>query len=185
AFVAASARLLVLAAWRLNPLALALSPLALAILFLYSCTKRFTWASHLVLGLSLSGAPLGAWIAIRGDVTAVPLLLAGAVLLWVAGFDVLYALQDLEFDRETGLKSIPARFGVVGALWLSGGLHVAMLALLALLPRLSPGLGAGFWLGWAGCLGLLLYQHWVVRPGDLRRLDAAFFQANGLLSIWL
>jgi 4-hydroxybenzoate polyprenyltransferase len=184
-FIAACALLLVLAAWQLNPLALALSPLALAILFLYSYTKRFTWASHLVLGLSLAGAPLGAWIAVRGDITAVPLCLAGAVLLWVAGFDVLYALQDLDFDRHAGLKSIPARFGVVGALWLSGGLHVAMLGLLALLPRLYPGLGAGFWLGWAGCLGLLLYQHWVVRPGDLKRLDAAFFQANGLLSIWL
>ncbi|HEV7516135.1 MAG TPA: UbiA-like polyprenyltransferase [Thermoanaerobaculia bacterium] len=184
-FIAACALLLVVAAWQLNPLALALSPVALAILFLYSYTKRFTWASHLVLGLSLAGAPLGAWIAVRGDVTAVPLCLAGAVLLWVAGFDVLYALQDVEFDRRTGLKSIPARFGVVGALWLSGGLHVAMLGLLALLPRLYPGLGGGFWLGWAGCLGLLLYQHWVVRPGDLKRLDAAFFQANGLLSIWL
>jgi 4-hydroxybenzoate polyprenyltransferase len=184
-FIAASALLLVLAAWRLNPLALALSPLALGILFLYSYTKRFTWAAHLVLGLSLAGAPLGAWIAIRGDVTAVPLVLAGAVLLWVAGFDILYALQDLEFDRQTGLHSIPARFGVVGSLFLSGGLHAAMLVLLALLPRLYPGLGAGFWVGWAGCLALLLYQHWVVRPGDLSRLDAAFFQANGLLSIWL
>ncbi len=184
-FVAASAALLVVAAWQLNPLALALSPLALAILFLYSYTKRFTWASHLVLGLSLAGAPLGAWIAIRGDVTAVPLCLAGAVLLWVAGFDILYALQDLEFDRRTGLSSIPARFGIVGSLWLSGAFHLAMLGLLALLPRLYPALGGGFWLGWAGCLALLVYQHWVVRPGDLRRLDAAFFQANGLLSIWL
>jgi 4-hydroxybenzoate polyprenyltransferase len=184
-FIALSALLLVVAAWRLNPLALALSPVALGVLFLYSYTKRFTWASHLVLGLSLAGAPLGAWIAIRGDVAAAPLALAGAVLLWVAGFDVLYALQDLDFDRRTGLHSIPARFGVVGALWVSGALHAAMLALLALLPRLYPGLSTGFWLGWAGCLALLLYQHWVVRPGDLRRLDAAFFQANGLLSIWL
>ncbi|HTQ80724.1 MAG TPA: UbiA-like polyprenyltransferase, partial [Thermoanaerobaculia bacterium] len=184
-FVAASALLLVLAAWRLNPLALALSPVALFVLFLYSYTKRFTWSSHLILGLSLSGAPLGAWIAVRGDVTATPVVLALVVLLWVAGFDVLYALQDLEFDRRTGLHSIPARFGVVGALWLSAALHTAMLALLATLPRLYPGLGAGFWVGWAGCLALLLYQHWVVRPGDLRRLNAAFFQANGLLSIWL
>jgi 4-hydroxybenzoate polyprenyltransferase len=174
-FIAASALLLVLAAWQLNPLALALSPVALGILFLYSYTKRFTWAAHLVLGLSLAGAPLGAWIAVRGDVTAVPLVLAGAVLLWVAGFDILYALQDLEFDRRTGLSSIPARFGVAGSLWISGALHAAMLGLL----------GAGFWIGWAGCLALLLYQHWVVRPDDLRRLDAAFFQANGLLSIWL
>ncbi len=115
--------LLVLAAWQLNPLALALSPVALGILFLYSYTKRFTWAAHLFLGLSLAGAPLGAWIAVRGDVQATPLLLAGVVLTWTAGFDILYALQDVDFDRRTGLFSIPARFGVVGALWISGALH--------------------------------------------------------------
>jgi 4-hydroxybenzoate polyprenyltransferase len=185
-FVAASAALLVLAAWRLNPLTLAFSPVALAILFLYSYTKRFTWASHLVLGLSLGGAPLGAWIAVRGDFAPTPFLLAGAVLLWVAGFDVLYALQDLDFDRGRGLYSIPARFGVVGSLWISAGLHALMLALLALLPRVyPPGLGPGFWVGWLGCLALIAYQHWIVRPGDLSRLNAAFFTANGALSVWL
>lgn len=185
-FVIASSALLVLAAWRLNPLALALSPVALAILFLYSYTKRFTWASHLVLGLSLAGAPLGAWIAVRGDVTATPLVLAASVLLWVAGFDILYALQDEDFDRKSGLFSIPSRFGVVRSLWISAGLHALLLALLALLPRIyPPGLGAGFWAGWAGCLLLIAYQHWVVRPGDLSRLNAAFFTANGALSLWL
>lgn len=184
-FVAASAALLVLAAWMLNPLAFYLSPLALGILFLYSYTKRFTWASHLVLGLSLAGAPLGAWIAVRGDVRATPVLLAVCVLLWVAGFDVLYALQDLEFDRRSGLFSVPARFGVVPALWISALLHAVMLGLLALLPRIYPGLGAGFWAGWAGCLALIGWQHWVVRPGDLSRLNAAFFTANGALSVWL
>jgi 4-hydroxybenzoate polyprenyltransferase len=188
-FVLASSALLVVAAWRLNPLALKLSPLALAILFLYSYTKRFTWASHLVLGLSLAGAPLGAWIAVRGDIRPAPLLLAAAVLLWVAGFDILYALQDLDFDRASGLFSIPARFGVSGSLWASAALHAVMLGLLALLPRAyaleGVRLGAGFWLGWAGCLGLIGYQHWVVRPGDLSRLNAAFFTANGALSVWL
>lgn len=189
-FIAASVALLVLAAWRLNPLALALSPVAIGILFLYSYTKRFTWASHLVLGLALAGAPLGAWIAVRGDVRAAPLILAGAVLLWVAGFDVLYALQDLEFDRRSGLFSIPARFGEVGALWISAGLHALMLALLALLPRAyasqsGAALGPGFWVGWIGCLALISYQHWVVRPGDLSRLNAAFFTANGVLAVWL
>jgi 4-hydroxybenzoate polyprenyltransferase len=219
-FVAASAALMVVAAWRLNPLALALSPVALAVLLLYSYTKRFTWASHLVLGLALAGAPLGAWIAVRGDVAAPPLALAGAVLLWVAGFDILYALQDLDFDRRAGLFSVPARFGVRGALWLSALLHGGMLGLLAWLPHLypgapaappgppgpiglglatgapaapllaplapgAPGLGAAYWVGWAGCLALIAYQHWVVRPGDLSRLDAAFFQANGALSVWL
>jgi 4-hydroxybenzoate polyprenyltransferase len=185
-FVIASSALLVLAAWRLNPLALALSPVALAILFLYSYTKRFTWAAHLVLGLSLAGAPLGAWIAVRGDVTATPLVLAACVLLWVAGFDILYALQDEEFDRKSGLFSIPARFGVIRSLWISAGLHANLLILLALLPRIyPPGLGAGFWVGWTGCLLLIAYQHWVVRPGDLSRLNAAFFTANGALSVWL
>jgi 4-hydroxybenzoate polyprenyltransferase len=184
-FVAASAAVLVLAAWKLNPLAFYLSPVALGILFLYSYTKRFTWASHLVLGLSLAGAPLGAWIAVRGDITAAPVLLAVCVLLWVAGFDVLYALQDLDFDRRSGLFSIPARFGVVGSLWISAVLHAVMLGLLALLPRVYPGLGSGFWIGWVGCLALIGWQHWVVRPNDLTRLNAAFFTANGALSVWL
>lgn len=185
-FVAASSALLVVAAWRLNPLALALSPVALAVLFLYSYTKRFTWGSHLVLGLALSGAPLGAWIAVRGDVPWTPVILAAAVLLWVAGFDVLYALQDLDFDRSAGLFSIPARFGVAGALWLSAALHAGTLALLALLPRVyPPGLGPWYAAGWLGAFALIAWQHWVVRPGDLSRLDAAFFQANGLLAVWL
>lgn len=185
-FIAASAAVLVLAAWQLNRLAFYLSPLALGILFLYSYTKRFTWLSHVVLGLSLSGAPLGAWIAVRGDVQPTPLLLAGAVLLWTAGFDILYALQDLDFDRKAGLYSIPARFGVTGSLWLSGLFHAAMLAILAVLPSVyPPGLGAAYWVGWVGCLLLVAYQHWVVRPGDLSRLDAAFFQANGALAVWL
>ncbi|MDH3524978.1 MAG: putative 4-hydroxybenzoate polyprenyltransferase [Acidobacteriota bacterium] len=185
-FVAGSALVMVLAAWRLNPLSLALAPVALIILFGYSYTKRFTVLSHLVLGLALSGAPLGAWIAVRGDVAAAPLLLSLAVLCWVAGFDVLYALQDREFDRRRGLYSIPVTLGERGALWASGLLHLAMLVLLALLPAsYPPGLGWGYWLGVAGCAALLAYQHAIVRPGDLSRLDAAFFQANGLLAVWL
>jgi 4-hydroxybenzoate polyprenyltransferase len=185
-FVAASAALLVLAAWRLNPLALKLSPLALLILLGYSYTKRFTSLSHFFLGLALCGAPLGAWIAVRGDVRAAPLVVSGAVLLWVAGFDVLYALQDLEFDRRRGLRSIPVRFGETGALAISALLHLGMLALLVLLPGLyPPGLALGWWAGVAGCAALLGWQHWIVRPGDLSRLDAAFFQANGFLAVWL
>ncbi len=185
-FVLASCALLLLAAWRLNPLCLALAPLALLILIGYSYTKRFTWASHPILGLSLAGAPLGAWIAVRGDVAPTPFLLAGAVLLWVAGFDVLYALQDLDFDRRAGLFSIPARVGPAAALWISGGLHLAMLVLLALLPRVyPPGLGWGYWLGYAGCVAMIARQHWIVRPRDLSRLDAAFFTANAVLSVWL
>jgi len=185
-FVAVSAALLVVAAWQLNPLALALSPVALGVLFLYSYTKRFTAFCHLVLGLALSGAPLGAWIAVRGDVAAAPIALAGAVLLWVAGFDVLYALQDIEVDRRQRLFSIPARLGVERSLLVSALFHLGTLALLTLLPRLyAPGLGAAYWVGVAGCAALLAWQHWVVRPGDLSRLNAAFFTANGVLAVWL
>lgn len=184
-FVIASSALLVFAAWKLNPLALRLSPLALLIILGYSFSKRFTPWSHLLLGLALAGAPVGAWIAVRGDVTATPLILGLAVLCWVAGFDVLYALQDLEFDRQTGLHSIPARYGVVASLWISAILHLVMLILLATIPRVyPPGLGTPYWIGLLGCSALLAYQHWIVRPGDLSRLNAAFFQANGLLALW-
>ena len=186
AFVAASLALLLLAAWKLNPLCLALSPIAIAILLGYSYAKRFTWAAHLVLGLALAGAPLGGWIAVRGAVEATPLLLAAAVLTWVAGFDVLYALQDEQHDRGAGLFSIPARFGARGALAISAALHLATLALLAVLPFVYPGgLGAAWWVGVAGCAALLSWQHAIVRPNDLARLDAAFFSANGLLAVWL
>ncbi len=184
-FILASCGLLVLAAWQLNPLALALAPVALAILLGYSYTKRFTAFAHLVLGLALAGAPLGAWIAVRGSVEATPFLIAGVVVLWVSGFDVLYALQDEAFDRRRGLHSIPARIGTVPSLWVSGALHAAMLVLLAQLPRIYSGLGVGFWAGFAGCVAMLAYQHWIVRPRDLSRLDAAFFTANGVLSVWL
>lgn len=185
-FVIFSSALFVVAAWRLDPLAFALSPLALGILFLYSFTKRYTALCHLVLGLALAGAPLGAWIAVRGDLTWTPAVLGAAVLCWVAGFDVLYALQDREFDARVGIHSVPARFGVVGALWISGLLHLVMIGLLGALPWIyPPGLGLSYWIGVAGCAGLLTYQHWVVRPRDLSRLDAAFFTANGALSVWL
>jgi len=185
-FVAGSAGLFVLACWRLNPLTLALAPVALAIILGYSYTKRFTSLSHLVLGLALAGAPIGGWVAVRGALEAAPFVLGAAVLVWVAGFDVLYALQDLRFDRQRGLRSIPATLGTVGALWVSGLLHAAMLGLLLLLPRVyRAGLGAGYWLGVAGCAALLVYQHAILRPHDLSRLDAAFFQANGILGIWL
>lgn len=185
-FVVASAALLLFASWRLNPLCLAFSPLALVVLLGYSYTKRFTALAHLVLGLALGGAPLGAWIAVRGEIATTPFVLAGAVLLWVGGFDILYALQDLDFDRGRGLHSIPARLGVVGSLVVSGLLHVATLVLLALLPFVyPPGLGVAYWVGVAGCAALLAYQHAIVRPGDLSRLNAAFFTANGLLSAGL
>ena len=186
AFVAASIAIFLLAAWRLNPMTLKLSFVALPVLLGYSYTKRFTSLSHLVLGLALAGAPLGAWVAVRGSFAPAPFVLAAIVMLWVAGFDVLYALQDLDFDRSAGLHSLPARVGEAGALWISGIFHVGMLALLTVLPYVyEPGLGAAYWIGVGGCAALLAYQHAVVRPGDLSRLNAAFFLANGLLAAWL
>jgi len=185
-FVAASLGLLLVAAWRLNPLCVQLVVVAIPVLLGYSYTKRFTWASHLVLGLALGGAPIGAWIAVTGALAPTPFVLAAAVITWVAGFDVLYALQDERFDRERGLHSIPARFGTVGALWISGALHVATLALLVALARIyPPGLGAYYGAGLAGCAVLLAYQHAIVKPRDLSRLDVAFFTTNGLLSLAL
>jgi len=182
-FVVASLALLVVAAWQLNPLCVKLVAVAIPVLLGYSYTKRFTWVSHLVLGLALAGAPLGAWIAVTGHFAPTPFLVAAVVLTWVAGFDVLYALQDERFDRERGLFSIPARFGTAASLWISALLHLLTLAGLALLPWLyPPGLGASYWFGFAVCAALLAYQHAIVRPGDLSRLDAAFFTANGLLS---
>ena len=181
-FVAVSTALLVVAAWQLNPLALALSPIALLVLFGYSYTKRFTWVSHLILGLALAGAPLGAWIAVRGDVAPTPFLLAGAVLLWVAGFDVLYALQDLDFDRRAGLYSIPGRFGVARALLIARGMHILMVVLLIVAAY-------SFRLPWPAITGvvvvtmLLGYEHSLVKPDDLSKINAAFFTVNGYISV--
>jgi 4-hydroxybenzoate polyprenyltransferase len=185
-FVVASLALLLIAAWRLNPLTLELIPLIIVVLLGYSYTKRFTSLSHVVLGLALAGAPLGAWVAVRGSLDTPPFALAAAVLLWVAGFDVLYALQDLEFDRREGLRSIPAAIGVRASLVVSALFHLGMLVCLAWLGRVyTPELGVSYWVGVGGCALLLSYQHWVVRPGDLSRLNAAFFLANGLLAAWL
>jgi 4-hydroxybenzoate polyprenyltransferase len=185
-FVLASLALLLIAAWRLNPLCLALSPVAIVVLLGYSYTKRFTWAAHLALGLALAGAPLGAWIAVTGSFAATPFVLAGVVVTWVAGFDILYALQDETFDRARGLASVPARFGTVAALATSAALHLGTLALLATLPGVyPPGLGSAYWVGVGGCVLLLAYQHAIVRPGALARLNVAFFTANGVLAIWL
>lgn len=184
AFVIASAIVFIFAASRLNRLSLALSPVALAIVFFYSYTKRFTWLAHIFLGLSLACAPIGAWIALRGSLSSTPLILGLAVLLWVAGFDIIYACQDVEFDRRERLHSIPKRFGVAGALWISGALHLLMLGVLGFLFA-NEGLGL-ISLAGLGLVGALLaYQHWLVRPGDLSRANTAFFTINGWISILL
>jgi 4-hydroxybenzoate polyprenyltransferase len=182
AFTVASAAVLVLAAWELNRLALALSPVALAVLFLYSYTKRFTAWSHVVLGFCLGISPAAAWIAVAGSLDARMVILCAAVTLWVAGFDVLYACQDLEFDRAAGLYSVPKRFGIAGALRIARGMHVVMIALLVWLAASFHLL----WPAWAGVAvvaALLAYEHSLVHPGDLRRLNAAFFTVNGYISL--
>jgi 4-hydroxybenzoate polyprenyltransferase len=184
AFVLVSSAVLVFAASRLNRLSLELSPLALGIIFFYSYTKRFTWCTHFFLGLSLACAPIGAWIALRGDLTLSPLILGMAVLLWVSGFDVIYACQDVEFDRGESLYSIPRRFGIAAALWTSGALHLAMIGILAFLFW-REGLGILSYLGLAVVGVLLAYEHSLVRPGDLSRANTAFFTINGWISVLL
>ena len=181
-FVAVSAAALVFAAAMLNPLCLALSPVALAIVFGYSYTKRFTSLSHLFLGLALAVAPVGAWLAIRGQFAAAPAILGLAVLAWVAGFDTIYACQDAEFDKAEGLHSLPARLGVRRALIVARWLHVCAVVALAAVYWLVP-LHPLYLAGVAGVAALLAYEHSLVRAHDLSRINAAFFTVNGWVSI--
>ena len=184
-FTIAAAALFLLAAAMLNRLTLFLAPIALACILLYSFTKRWTQLSHLVLGACLSIAPTGAWIAVRGEIgSAVPLLLSLVVLLWTAGFDVLYACQDYDFDRQESLRSIPARFGIGPALWIARALHAAAFLVLLWLFAVTE-LGP---IAFAGVIAtglLLIYQHRLVRADDLSRLNAAFFTTNAFVSVIL
>jgi len=182
AFTFAASAALVLAAWQLNRLALELSPVALALLFFYSYTKRFTAWSHFVLGFCLGISPAAAWIAIRGSLDARILILSAAVTLWVGGFDVLYACQDVEFDRAAGLHSIPKKFGIARALSIARAMHAAMVALLTWLAW-SFHLAWPAWVGIAVVAGLLAYEHSLVKPGDMSKMNAAFFTVNGYISL--
>ena len=182
AFVIAAFALFVFATAQLNRLCLLLSPLAIALVVFYSYTKRFTSLSHLVLGLCLACAPLGAWIAVRGDLTTAPLLLGLAVLLWVAGFDILYSLRDIDFDREHKLYSIPARLGVRAGMQISLLFHTAVPLLLGLLGHLLQ-LGPFYYGGLSLIALLLAYEHGTLRRYGLQRLDVAFFNVNGLISL--
>jgi 4-hydroxybenzoate polyprenyltransferase len=183
-FTIASFALFLFAASRLNPLCLKLAPLAMAVLILYPYTKRFTALSHLILGLALALAPLGAWIAVTGRVAAAPAVLGLAVLLWVAGFDILYALADIDFDRTAGLHSIPTRFGAAGSMAISRTFHaLTILLLLSLMPLMD--LRYFYVTGVILAAGLLLYEHLLLIRYGLKQLDAAFFTANGILSIVL
>jgi 4-hydroxybenzoate polyprenyltransferase len=174
--------LLLLAAAMLNPLCLALAPVALGFFVLYAYCKRFTALAHVVLGLCLAAAPVGAWIALRGDIGWPVLVLGGAVLCWVAGFDIFYALQDFDFDREQGLHSIPVYLGVDKAILFGKLLHGAMIALLLLLPLGLP-LGWLYYAGIAVVSALIAYEHQLVKADDLTQLNAAFFNMNGYISV--
>jgi 4-hydroxybenzoate polyprenyltransferase len=182
ALTVASVGIFIAAAAALGPLCLALSPVALVLVLGYSYTKRFTWLCHLLLGLAIAAGPVGAWIAVTGGIAAPAIWLMGAVTTWIGGFDVLYALADRDFDRDAGLHSIPARFGVAASLGISSVLHLlTVLCLLALAP--AAGLGA-IYLGGVGLIAaILVWEHAILRPGDLSRLDMAFFTLNGYVSL--
>lgn len=181
-FTLALASLFVVASFQLNRRCGLLSPLALLIVFGYSYTKRFTWTSHLFLGVSLSMAPVGAWLAIRGHFAPAAWLLAAGVLLWVSGFDVIYACQDAEVDRREMLQSIPARFGVARALLLARVLHAGALAALTAVGFVA-GLHPVYWLGLALIATILGWEHRLVRTDDLSKLGLAFFNLNGTISV--
>jgi 4-hydroxybenzoate polyprenyltransferase len=181
-FVGIAMVIFVSSAYMLNPLCFRLSGIALVFIVLYSFTKRFTWASHFVLGITISGAPLGAWIAVSGGFDPKILLLGFSVVFWLAGFDILYAFQDLEFDARHGLYSIPKRFGIATSLWISRICHLFTWILLLFVGILFS-MALPFYIGIAVTAMLLLYEHSLVRPGDLSKLNKAFFDMNGYISI--
>jgi 4-hydroxybenzoate polyprenyltransferase len=177
----------VFGAYQLNWTCFVLSPVALAVIFFYSLTKRFTWASHLFLGVALSLAPIGAWLAVTSSPTnlqelVIPLCLGFAVVFWLAGFDIIYSLQDREFDSAQGLHSIPVRFGVTGALRLSTFFHICTIVFLFLVG-VAAHLGIIYWIGCLAVSLILLWEHRIVRPNDLSRINRAFFDFNAYVSI--
>lgn len=183
-FLAASIGVFVFACANLNPLCLLLSPVALTVVFFYSFTKRFTWLSHFFLGLALSLAPLGAWAAVTGRLDWTPAVVSLAVIFWLAGLDIIYACQDYRFDAEHGLFSFPQKFGTATALRYSSLFHLIMVVFLLALLRVES-LGAIYLAGVLAAAGLLWYEHSIVKPDDLRRVNTAFFNLNGIISVLL
>ena len=181
-FVLIASAIFLLGAGMLNRETLLLAPVALGVVLAYSYMKRVTRWSHVVLGLALGIAPSAAWIAVRGSLDARIVVLSAAVLLWVGGFDVLYACQDFEHDRAVGLNSVPQAFGLEGAFWIARGMHLVMLGLLCWLVMLF-GLGISAKIGVGVVAALLLYEHSLISPRDLRRMNAAFFTLNGIISV--
>lgn len=187
AFVVGNCALFVATTWFINPLCFWLSPVALAVVLGYSYTKRFTWLCHVVLGLGLSLAPLGAYLAVTGAFAWIPVFYSGAVLLWVAGFDIIYALQDADFDRSQRLYSMPSFFGQKQALRISEWMHLGTAILMVVAARhlasAAPQTGLLLWGGTGAFLLLLFYQHFLVKPNDLSRVNLAFFTTNGIASL--
>jgi 4-hydroxybenzoate polyprenyltransferase len=181
-FTVISAGVFLLGAAMLNRLTLELAPVALAVVLLYSYTKRVTRWSHLVLGLALGIAPAAAWIAVRGSLAPRAVLLTAIVMLWVGGFDVLYACQDVDYDCGAGLHSVPQAFGMRGAFWVARAMHLSMAVLLFVLLH-AFGLGMIALVGVLLCVALLVYEHAIIAPNDLRRMNAAFFTLNGVISV--
>jgi len=184
-FLVASSALFVFSAWMLNVLAFYLSPVALAIVFFYSLTKRFTAFSHCWLGLAISIAPVGAWVAIREEISFISLLLGAAVVFWLIGFDILYSCMDVEADRINRLHSIPGRFGIATALKMALFSHMAMVVFLLALWKLAPLLGWVYLVGVILVAGLLVYEHSLIKKDDLSKVNMAFFNVNGIISIGL
>jgi len=168
--------------WFINPVCFYLSPVALFVILFYSYTKRFTALCHLVLGIGLSLAPIGAFLAVTGRFEQLPLLFSGAVICWVSGFDIIYAMQDEDFDKSEKLHSIPAAFGKKRSLRVSVFLHL-LSALFVIVAGLAGGFGAWYWTGMILFAGMLIYQHAIVKPDDLSRVNIAFMTANGIASV--
>lgn len=184
-FIIFSSAAFIITAWYINRLAFLLSPVALGVVFFYSYTKRFTAYSHFFLGFALSLAPIGAWVAVKGEINGVPLLLGMAVLFWLVGLDIIYSCQDVDHDRSQSLYSIPSRFGIERALQISFAAHLFMVVFLLLSFIFAPQLGTVYLVGVALAAALLLYEHSLVKPDDLTRVNKAFFNVNGVISVGL
>jgi 4-hydroxybenzoate polyprenyltransferase len=182
-FVVICFLVMVFAAWRLNTICLILSPIALFLMIIYSYTKRFTWACHIVLGITSAAAPVGAWLAVTGKITLLPLVMGIANTVWVAGFDVIYGAQDYDFDTRNGIHSIPARFGVKNALLISRGFHVIALISLFVVGLLTPALGVIYYLGLVIIAILFVIQHKMVSPDNLKNVKVASYNVNQVISI--
>ncbi len=182
-FVVICFAVMVFAAWKLNTICLILSPIALFLMIIYSYTKRFTWACHIVLGITSAAAPVGAWLAVTGKISLLPLVMGAANTLWVAGFDIIYGAQDYEFDTANGIHSIPAKFGVKNALLISRGFHIIALICLFLVGLLTPVLGAIYYIGLAIIAVLFVIQHKLVSPNNLKNVKVASYSINQVISI--